>query len=53
MKKYSKLIAACIGLIAVVLGPSMFGVVQDEAALMQSLTAVVTAVSVYQVANEQ
>ena len=53
MRKYSKLIAATIGLTAIVLGPSVMGVVQDEAQFLQGLTAVATAFGVYQVANEK
>jgi len=51
VKNYSKLWIAGIGLLALVLGPDVMGIVQDEAKLYQGLLAIVTAYGIYQVPN--
>ncbi len=54
MSKYSKLIAAVIGVVAIVIGPEILGLADEAKSEMiaQSVLALLTAFGVYQVPNK-
>lgn len=51
VKKYSKLIAAAVGLVAILLGPDFLGLTNDAERLAQAILALLTLFGVYQVRN--
>lgn len=52
MNKYSKVIVAAIGLVAVIVGPILLGEQPSNELVMQALTALVATFGVYQVTNK-
>lgn len=54
LSKYRKLIVAVLGVVGIVLGPTIFGVVGEEqwATITQSIIAAATALGVWGVPNE-
>ncbi len=53
MSRYNKLIAAVVGLIAIILGPDVLGLTEQPETIVQSALAVLTAFGVYQLPNEE
>lgn len=56
MKKYSKLVAAVVGVVAVILGPSALGITEvelDTELITQAVLGVATAFGVFQSVNAE
>lgn len=51
MSKYSKLIVAVVGVIAIILGPEVLGLVDNAETVTQSILGLLTAFGVYQATN--
>ena len=52
MVKYRKLIAALVGVVAIILGPDILGLVDNTAVVTESVLAILTVFGVYQLKNE-
>lgn len=50
--KYSKLIAAIVGVVAIIIGPDMLGLAADTQAAAQNILGLLTAFGVYAVPNK-
>ncbi len=51
IQRYSKLIAAVIGVVVIIIGPDMLGLTDTTALITETAIAVLTAIGVYQVPN--
>lgn len=52
MSKYSKLIAAIVGLAVIIVGPEFLDLTENTELVTQSVLALLTAFGVYQVPNQ-
>ena len=52
MSKYSKLIAAIVGLIAIIVGPDLLNLTETPEKVAEALLALITAFTIYQVPNK-